>query len=256
MSNVANQPELIITLSQDKVRLSLAGNPQNGLQHLDASYPIQGLFREEQISQSLDLALTEHPTLVDQFNCVEVVMLDRPNVFMPSWYLHNGKAGDIASRYLRIRAGEIVSSETSANSVFCYTLPAVTIDVLKEYYSNIACTHITSVLWHTLSKQPARPDKSQVLLYHILYDQLLISMAVKNGKLIFSKTFNLTGEEDLTYFTIAVSRMLKPKEQCLVTFDDHNTGYIMPGDKLVKIDQRLSFPSLQSLMTSFRPCGS
>ncbi len=256
MSNVANQSELIITLSQDKVRLSLAGNSENGLQHLDAAYPINGLFREDKISQTLDLALSENPPLVDQFLYVEVIMLDRPNVFMPSYYLHNDKAGDIASRYLRIRSGEMISSDTSANSVFCYTLPSDTINVLKEYYSNIICAHITSVLWNTLSQQPSTLDKNQVLLYHILYDRLLITMGVKNGKLIFSKTFPFTNEPDLTYFTIAVSRMLKPKEQCLVTFDDQRSDYEMPGEKLLKINQRLAFPSLQSLMTSFRPCGS
>jgi hypothetical protein len=81
-------------------------------------------------------------------------------------------------------------------------------------------------------------------------------MAVKNGKLIFSKTFSLAGEEDLTYFTIALNRMLRPKEQCLVTFEDQQATYAMPGDNLVKINQRLSFPSLHSLLTSFRPCGS
>ncbi|MGB3078396.1 MAG: DUF3822 family protein, partial [Saprospiraceae bacterium] len=154
MSTAAIQPELIIVLSQNRVSLNMSEDVSKGRPGWQASFNVDSIFFEEQISQSLDQALLEHPTLMDSFSCVEIIVLDRPNFSVSRHYADQGILGEIASRYLRMRAGDSLSTDSSENdAVICYSLPTQTLAMLKEYYSNLGCHHLATILWHNFSTQ-------------------------------------------------------------------------------------------------------
>ena len=102
MSNPVNPPELIISLSRDKVGVHLLAQPQSGRVGWKSSFPIVGGFMEDQISNALDTALYLNPSLIDQFYDVAVVVVDRPNVFVPQFYTGNGMLPEIALSLIHI----------------------------------------------------------------------------------------------------------------------------------------------------------
>ena len=151
MSEQSNQPDLIITLSRDKVILDLSALPEEGRNHWKTAFDVEGLFLEEKIARSMDEVLLQNPVLIDHFSCVDVVVLDRPHVAIPKHYIQQQQASAIASKYLRLRTGDTLTSDLTSNGVaMCYTLPASTVFMLKEYYSNISITHISSLIWQFL----------------------------------------------------------------------------------------------------------
>ncbi|MEO6131078.1 MAG: DUF3822 family protein [Saprospiraceae bacterium] len=257
MPTLSSQPDLIISLSQDRVKVNLSGNTETGRAAWQTSFKVDSIFLEEQIASSLDSALLENPSLMDQFQCVEVVVLDRPNICLPQHYLDSGILGDIAAKYFRLRAGDTLTTDPSENeAVICYTLPTKTMTMLKEYYANINCHHLTTVLWSNFSSQQIHPEKDSTRLYIILASETLILLGEKNKKLNFSKTFNIRDEADLVYYSIACSRMLKAKENWFVTIADEKGKFVMPDDSLFRIDHQLSLPSLQMLMSQYKVCES
>ena len=256
MSIEAKPPDLIISLSRDKVTLNLLELPETGRSPWKFSYEVGSLFLDEKISLALDKALTDHPPLIDQFPCVEMIILDRPNVSIPSFYIQNSTAADIASRYLRVRAGDtFTTDENGSEAVMCYTVPSTTLQVLKEYYSNIRLTHLSSLLWNSINAALGSSNNESLTCLTVLHD-ILVVMASKNGKLVFSKNFTVRDEADLFYYTIACSRMLKSDAHWLVTIQGEDFSFEMPGESILKIDQRLSLPSLHDLIAQFKQCGS
>src|SRR5689334_17112500 len=140
MSSSAAKPDLIISLSRDKVRLNLIENPASGRSAWQTTFEVENIFLEEQIAQSLDSILLQHPPLIEHFPCVGIVVLDRPNIYLSRKYLGNGDLGEIASRHLRLRVGDTLNTDSTENdTVFCYSLPTNTLLMLKEYYANISC---------------------------------------------------------------------------------------------------------------------
>ncbi|MGB4847632.1 MAG: DUF3822 family protein [Saprospiraceae bacterium] len=257
MSTATIQPELIIALSQDRVSLNIPENNSTGRSGWQTSFKVDNIFLEEQISQALDQALVENPALMDSFSCVEIIVLDRPNFCVSRHYADQGKLGEIASRYLRMRVGDSLTADTSENdSVICYSLPTGTLMMLKEYYSNLDCHHLNSVLWNNFSTLHDRPEKDKIRLYLTLMRDTLILLAEKNNKLIFSKNFLIKAQGDLYYYSIACSRMLKTNENWFVELKDEPGTFEWPGDSILKIEKQLSLPSLHVLMSQFKLCGS
>ena len=257
MSTSAIQPDLIISLSRDRVRLNISEDAESGRPAWQTSFDVDHIFLQEQISMSLDKALLENPSLFDQFPCVEIVVLDRPNICVSRKFLENGKLGEIASRHLRLRAGDTLTTDLSAlDTVFCYSLPTETLQMLKEYYSNINCNHLSSIIWHALvSKEPmTRQDTTR--LYFTLAGDTLVLLAERNKKLIFSKNFTIRDKGDFLYYSIACSRMLKANEHWFVTTQDEGVKYDIPPDHFLKINKQLSLPSLRVLMAQYNVCES
>ena len=255
MSSAAGQPDLIIALSRDKVSLNLSANSAQGRNNLIRSFEVDDIFLEEQISQSLDQVLTENPVLIDQFPCVEIILIDRPNITMPATYTDTQKMAEIASRYLRLRKGDTLTSDaTGEKSILCYTIPTDTLQMLREYYANTGVTHLSSVVWQALSSRQNNLDTTRTY-FTIIYNTLIV-LASENGKLTFSKNFTIRDEADLIYYAIACSRMLKSKEQWFITIENEEPAFEMPGDSVIKIDQQLSLPSLHVLMAQYKPCES
>ncbi|HZV71797.1 MAG TPA: DUF3822 family protein [Saprospiraceae bacterium] len=257
MSTTTIQPDLIISLSQDRVRLSLSENSSLGRSGWQASFKVDSLFLEDQISRSLDSALLENPTLMEEFSCVEIIILDRPNICVSKHYADQGKLGEIASRYLRLRTGDSLATDPSENdALICYTVPTETLTMLKEYYADIGCHHFSTLLWNHFLTQLARPSHDETRLYLTLTGDLLIILAEKNNKLIFSKNFEIKEIGDLYYYSIACSRMLNASENWLVMIEEEEEKYEMPGDSILKIEKRLRLPSLDVLMVQYKVCVS
>jgi hypothetical protein len=112
----AAQPELIISLSQDKVNVHLMAFPHKRLNAWKTSFPISGAFVSDQVSRALDLALTENPDLIDHFPCVYLVLMDRPNLQMPAYLRENGKLAEVASRHLRVRMGDSLTIDEASET--------------------------------------------------------------------------------------------------------------------------------------------
>ena len=255
MLSTANQPDLIISLSRDRVTLELSALPDIGRSYWKTSFDVESIFLKDQISHSIDKVLFDNPVLLDHFNCVEIIVLDRPNVTIPFRYLENGGAVDIASRYLRPRTGDTLNADTLNNdSVFCYTMPTETLKMLKEYYANINVTHLCSVLWKAISAH--ENFLQEAVTYYTTIGNTLNVLASKNDKLLFSKNFNIQEEEDLVYYVIACSRMLQSNEHWLVTIENKESIFKIPDDTFLKIDNHLSLPSLHTLLAQYKPCGS
>jgi hypothetical protein len=128
--------------------------------------------------------------------------------------------------------------------------------MLKEYYANISCNHLASILWHALSLHHPRPENGVTRLYFTIIDDTLILLGEKNNKLIFSKNFTIRDQSDLLYYSIACSRMLKAEENWLVSIGNEKVYYEMPGDSLLKLNRHLKLSSLQVLMSEFNVCES
>jgi len=251
----ASQPELIIALSRDKVTLNLSGLKEQDRKYWKTSFSMDGIFLNEQISRSLDQVLFENDFLVEHIPCVEIILVDRPHISVPRYYADNGQLPDIASRYLRLRMGDtLTSDDTQTGSVFCYTIPANTLQMLKEYYANIQVIHLASVLWQALADERASVD-GKLICYTILQDTL-IAFASKNNKLVFSKTFHLRSEADLSYYSLACSRLVHPDENWLITIDKEESTYDISAGSSLHISRHITLPSIHLLVDQFKKCGS
>lgn len=257
MSNPINPPELIISLSQDKVEVHLLEKPQSGRVGWKSSFPVVGGFMEDQISNALDTALYLNPTLIDQFHDVAVVVVDRPNVCVPQFYTGNGMLPEIAGRYLRVRSGDTLSSDfISGDIAIAYCIPAGAINLIREYYSNSDQVHLTSVLWNAIN-QLANPSGDQhSRLFYFVTGSSLIIIGETGGKMTFSKSFYIQDQGDVAYYAIACARMLKPKENWLLTIKNEEVSFDMPAETYFKLDHRLELPDLHTLIASHRSCGS
>jgi hypothetical protein len=252
-----NPPELIISLSHDMVRVHLLAKPDQGRASWQSDFTIEGDFLEEQISSALDTALSQNPSLVDHFKCVEVVVLDRPNIFIPHFYVGSGKIKDIARRYLRLRVGDtLTTDQTVKDTVIAYTLPADTVHVFKEYYVNISQVHLASLLWSKLSSPDIVTAKDQSRLCFLVTGHTLLIMGDRDGKLIFSRIFTIQDQSDLVYYTLACSRMLRLHVHWYVTIKNDSTSFGWPPTVDFTIDHHLELPELPLLVAQHRLCES
>ncbi|MDZ4748046.1 MAG: DUF3822 family protein [Saprospiraceae bacterium] len=257
MSNPTNPPELIISLSRDKVGVHLLAKPQFGRVGWKSSFPVVGGFMEDQISNALDTALNLNPSLVDQFHDVAVVVVDRPNVCVPRFYAEGGKLSEIVSRYLRVRYGDALSSDiTSGEIVIAYSLPAGTIKLIREYYSNSDQIHLTSLLWNAICQLAAPTDDLNSRLFYFITGNSLIIIGETGGKLTFSKSLYIQDHGDVAYYAIACARMLMPKENWLLTIEGEEVSFDMPGETYFRLHHRLELPDLHTLVATHRSCGS
>jgi hypothetical protein len=253
----ANPPELIISLSRDKVGLLLSEKPQSGRKAWQFHYPVQGVFLEEQVSNALDAALNQNPSLVDHFDDVAILILDRPNLFLPAFYADNGNLPEIAGRYLSVKSGDILAADAASGDIaIAYSIPSVTIRVLKEYYVTAGQIHMSSVLWNAISQlAPSASNGISRLFFHATENTLFV-IGETSGKLTFSKNFYIREQADLSYYVIACSKMISPTENWLVTMKEGAyTLENIAADPNIRIHHRLELPELHTLIARHRSCG-
>jgi len=257
MSTQTNPPELIISLSRDKVRLQLMEDPTSGRAPWESVFPVYNTFLEDQVAHALDTAMMQNPSLMELFQNVEVLVIDRPNICIPEYYKNNGMLQGIAGRYLRLRAGDTLTTDhTSGDTVIAYTLPTDTINVLREYYATVGQVHLTSVLWSAINLQDNAVSKESAGLFFYLSGNTLLVLGETAGKLTFSKNFYIQDQSDLAYYAVACSRLLKLKENWLVVIGDEAPPFDMPRVPDFAIDRQLKLPALHTLIASHRSCES
>jgi len=257
MPTQSNPPELIISLSRDKVRLHLLERPDTGRVHWESEFPVYNTFLEDQISLALDAALLQNPSLIDHFDNVELVVIDRPNICIPQYYMRNGMWQGIAGKYLRLRAGDTLTTDsTSTDTVIAYSMPTDTIRVLREYYAKVGQVHLTSVLWTAIVKQENIISTDSAGLFFYVSGNTLVVIGESAGKLTFSKNFHIQEPGDLAYYAIACSRLLKPKENWIVMVGDESPMVDMPKFPRIEIHRQLRLPALHTLIASHRSCES
>jgi hypothetical protein len=257
MNHAVNHPELIISLSRDKVRLQLLEMPGSGRAPWESTYEVTGVFLEDQISYALDTALMQNPFLLEHFDRVEVLVLDQPNICLPKHYVTNGQFSEIARRYLRERAGDtLIADAGTRDSVIAYSIPTSTLTMLREYYSNAVHLHMTSVLWTSIQNldQILSTDTSRLFIFPI--GNTLILLGESSGKLCFSKTFYIQDQTDLLYYAMACSRMLRVKENWHITLINEVSLFEMPKAPHFTIHHHLELPPLHALIASHRLCES
>jgi len=251
----ALQPELIISLSHDKVNVHLLAFPHKRLKAWKTSFPISGDFVSDQISNALDLALADNPDLIDHFPCVYLVVMDRPNLQMPAYLKESGKLAAVASRHLRVRMGDHLTIDQGAdNNLICYSLPKETLNVLQEYYRSIDSIHIVSLLWSAIRDDRKDHSSEDAGMYVTLIGNSLFVLANRNDKLIFSKHFRIRHQDDVEYFTIACKRLLKPGRMYWIMVREELSTYSEPKDHFIRFDEHLSFPALADLLSKYKPC--
>lgn len=251
----ALQPELIISLSHDKVNVHLLAFPHKRLNAWKTSFPISGDFVSDQVSRALDLALAENPDLLDHFPCVYLIVMDRPNLQMPAYLRDNGKLAEVASRHLRMRMGDSLTTDsTSESSLICYSLPRETLVVLKEYYRSIDSIHIVSLLWKAIQDSGKELSSNKLSMFSALIGNMFFVLAGRDHKLIFSKHFVIREQADVEYFSIACKRLLKPEKIYWITIRDEFSSFAEPKDHYIRFDEHLSFPTLADLLAKYKPC--
>jgi len=257
MPTQANPPELIISLSRDKVRLQLLEQPDSGRASWESVFPVYNTFLDDQVSIALDEALNQNPSLMDDLSNVEVLVIDRPNICVPQYYMSNGMLQGIAGRYLRLRVGDTLTADvTSGDAVIAYTIPTDTINVLREYYAQIGQVHLTSVLWNAINSNENTITKESAGLFFYMIGNTLIVLGETGGKLTFSKTFYIQDQSDLAYYAVACNRLLKPKDNWLLQVGEETPSFEMPRLPHFAVDRRLKLPALHSLIASHRSCES
>ena len=251
----ALQPELIISLSHDKVNVHLLAFPPKRLKAWKTSFPISGDFVSEQISQALDVALAENPDLLDHFPCVYLVVMDRPNLQMPAYLNENGKLAAVASRHLRMRMGDNLTIDQGAgNNLICYSFPKETLSVLQEYYRSIDSIHMVSLLWSGIQDDLKDISSQETRMFVTIINNTLFVLANRNNKLIFSKHFTVRHQDDVEYFTIACKRLLKPGRLYWMIIREEVSSFTEPKDHYIRFDEHLSFPALADLLAKYKPC--
>jgi hypothetical protein len=253
MSITANPPELIISLSHDRVRVQLPAKREAGRAAWTSTFPVKGIFLADQISGALDSALAQNPSLIDQFEDVAILVMDRPNVTIPQCYADQDKLPEIAGRYLKVRAGDTLTADsTSGDIVIAYSLPSGTINVLKEYYAGADQVHLTSVIWSAISQMGILSSKDNPRLFFLTTGNTLIVLGECDGKLTFSRSFFVHDEGDVAYYALACSRMLKPKEHWLLTILNESTLFELPRDSYFTIHHQIELPELHTLIARHR----
>jgi len=257
MTDPVNPPELIISLSRDKVRIDFADQSGAGITNWSSIFPVEGLFLEDQLSAAMDEALLQNPSLMEHIRDVSIVLVDRPNICLPKGYAAEDSLKDIAERYLRIGPGDMLTADSvSGNHAIAYSIPTCTINVFREYYANAGPLHLTSVLWNAIHNlvQPCEKDDSRLFFY--ISANTLIVIGQTGEKLTFTKSFYIRDRGDLSYYAIACTRMLKPKEKWLLTIMDETRLFDFHGTPQFTIDHQLELPALHQLIARHGSCES
>jgi hypothetical protein len=257
MTTQTHPPELIISLSRDKVRLQLLEDPATGRAPWESVFPVYNTFLEDQVALALDTALMQNPSLMDYFQYVEILVIDRPNICIPQFYKNNGMLEGIAGKYLRLRAGDTLTTDiTSSDMVIAYTIPTDTMNVLREYYAKIEQVHMTSVLWSAINMHDNADSKDSSGLFFYLSGNTLLVLGEVAGKLTFSKSFYIQDQSDMAYYTVACSRLLRLKTNCLIVVGDESPLFDMPRVPYFAIDRQLKLPKVHTLIADHRSCES
>lgn len=258
MPSTTGASDLIILLSQGKVDVRLWMTEGSEAPSGISSFQVQSIFLADQVAGAMDEALLQNPSLLDDFESVDILLVDQPGVIIPSAYADDESLTTIAGRYLRSRTGDIISSDIAAGDVqLAYSLPIGTLNTLREYYSNAGPLHLTSILWSYLFRHDRFSAPSVTSrLFFLMMDDSMVILGEKEGKLSFARNFRIYGPGDLLYFALACSRMLHADEHWHVALSGEKVRFEMPYTSFFSFHHHLELPGLQHLIAHHRSCGS
>jgi hypothetical protein len=251
-----NAPELILSLSRDQVEIHLVENKEKGVSPWQATYPIRGLYIEDEIATVLDKALLDNPALFDDFTCVHLLITDRPNILLPLYLKKEGKVAGIAARHLRVRAGDALKLDENSGDLICYSLPRTTVFTLREYFSDIANIHLVSLVWKELQSSGLAAEYKQKTLFYCLSGKSLIVIATEHERIYFSRIIDIRHQDNVQYYVIASNRLLKPERRISIQLQDDRSPFVMLYSPHIAVDQRITFPSIPRLLQRHFPCAS
>ena len=258
MSLTANPPELIISLSHNKIGFRLTETEGSGTSGWQGSYPVDGIFLQDQVSGVLDTALTQQERLFEPIADVALLIMDRPNVTIPEFYNDDpDRLTDIAGKYLRTRAGDMFAFDQAPGAIrIAYSVPSSTIHLIREYFAKASCLHMTTVLWSAISKHIQALSENLSRVFFFTSDNTLT--VIRSGKdgMTFSRTFPIQDQGDLAYYAIACHRMLRSSENWLVTIRDNSDGFEFPSETYLPVHHRLELPDLKTLISGIWSCAS
>lgn len=254
-------PDLVIALMRDKVILQLAGKAGQDVVWQSA-YPIQADFIEAAIAGAMDSALMAEDMLIDDVRHAEILIIDRPAIFLPEHLAFNEKLKEIVSKYLVLRSGDVLVTEQSGDIAVAYQFPTASMGVFADYYAGSPLSHIISVIWSSIQNNADELAGADKHLFFIPIDRTLLIMSTTNGRLTFAKTWTIHEEGDALYFATACHRMLKPDRTWLLEVShSHPTFNISQlienlASKPFVIDQKRTLNSLPELIARHRSCAS
>lgn len=251
-----NAPELILSLSRDQVEIHLLENREKGVASWQASYPIRGLYLDDEIANVLDKALLENPALFDEFTCVHLLITDRPNILLPLYLKKEGKVASVAARHLRVRAGDALKLDKNSGDLIGYSLPRTAYFTVREYFSDIANIHLVSLLWKEMQSSGLIADYHQKTLFYCLAGKSLIVLATEEGRLYFSRIIEIHHQDNVQYYVIASNRLLKPISRISIQLQDDRSPFYMLYSPHISVDKRITFPSVPNLLQRHFPCAS
>jgi hypothetical protein len=183
-----------------------------------------------------------------------MILLDQPNFSLPPSFIHTGGLEEIALRHLRLRAGDFLTYDLSAHGdAICYTIPVSTVEVIREYYSTISCSHVSTILWQAIASHAS--GKDQILAYYLLIDNALTILAVKNDQIIFFKQFQIRYQADVAYYCVAVTRLIKPQQRIVVRLAESISAFDLFNHSAFQASADLDLPSLTDLVTQYIKCA-
>lgn len=243
--------ELMITLSRDKVSIHLAAMAGGSNTHPEIAYSLASHFSHDEIVKALDQALSDHPFLLESFTAVKLVFIDQPGITLPLQYIQEGRLEDIASRHLRLRAGDYLTYDISAgNTAFSYTIPKHSLAAIREYYASLSYCHLSSLLWNAISDQVYQDN---VQSYYLVFGNCLTVLSTKHGRIQFFRQFHVRNASDVLYYCIATNRLLRPLQRYAVVVQDTQRAFEIAEHATFIINGYIHLPDFPSLVARYQP---
>ncbi len=258
MQNPADLPDLIIALSHSQVELRMEGRTEIALSpSLSVHGMLYGLWNTDHLIQVLDTTLTERPALLEPFDDVAILFIDRPHIFVPAPRGATFDLDALAGKYLRSRAGDLLTADAIAGDmVNAYAVPRDLIRVIQEYYSNAMHVHLSSVIWSALRDHDLFKNHPSSRVFFLQWGNHLMVLREENGRLIFSRIYPVTDQGDLFYYTLACHRLLCPLECWHITVKGDAVPFEMPHTPYITLDHHLELSPLALLVAHYRSCVS
>ena len=256
MATTPSAPELVITLSRNSVGLEFAQTGEEQNEAWKSQYKLDALFQHEQVSGAMDEALRTNPALTDPVKDVVILIVDAPNVFVPGPTPDPKEVESLAGKYLRTRAGDILTTDNGERVLNLYHLPQQTLQTLKEFYANAGALHLSSVIW-TAIRQVATPGASLLhRMFVIPYGHHLLVFGEHHGALLFSKTFFVKDSADAAYYALACSRLLNATEHWWFTIEGESNDIDPISIPSPVFHFKHQLPALRQLIASHLSCVS
>lgn len=255
MDPIRQTSNLIISLEHNLLGVTMPSAPDGRRR---AEYAVSAFFRPNDVAAALDQALADHPHLFGPPGQVDVLVMDSPHTLVPAFVREEREADRLIRKYLRVRYGEFIITESTAEGqALGYTMACELLGVVREYFAEARPVHLAAVLWHAVSQAivARAEDGTGRKLWLIPFGNCIAILYAEDGKRLYSRVFHVHAESDAAYFALAAYEVLKPDTLYWVSLTDQDNMSLPETLRHVSAD-RLHMASLAVLIDEFRKCGS